>query len=160
MCRVAGMGLCPPCALRAGLPVMCVRRPLCRSLLMLLLLLYPCCTVLQDEELISFLLEQPALRGAVEGVRVVRDKATSVGKGFAFVLFKTQVGGRATASGGVGSSGRVALGSTEGLPSGRAGERLGLVWWSAGGLSWPAPLCAQQRVRSGRAHASSVLHMP
>lgn len=49
----------------------------------------------QDEELIQWLKEGASrvsvLKGAVEGVRVVRDKATSVGKGFAFVLLKSQV---------------------------------------------------------------------
>ncbi|GFR45867.1 hypothetical protein Agub_g7318, partial [Astrephomene gubernaculifera] len=47
-----------------------------------------------DEELIGFMLgharSHPELADAVEAVRVVRDRETSVGKGFAFVLFKTK----------------------------------------------------------------------
>lgn len=50
---------------------------------------------MQDEELIQWLAVEgrsvPGLEGAVEAVRVVRDKATSIGKGFAFVLLKSQV---------------------------------------------------------------------
>lgn len=38
------------------------------------------------------------MAGQVEGVRVVRDRATSVGKGFAFVLFKTQAAARSALS--------------------------------------------------------------
>ena len=33
----------------------------------------------------------PELAGSIEAVRVVRDQATNIGKGFAFVLFKTKV---------------------------------------------------------------------
>ena len=49
---------------------------------------------LQDEELISLFSNAevaPELIGSVEAVRVVRDQATNIGKGFAFVLFKTKV---------------------------------------------------------------------
>ena len=48
----------------------------------------------QDEELIQFFYEAaaeaPELKDAIEAVRLVRDKATNVGKGIAFVLFKTK----------------------------------------------------------------------
>lgn len=58
------------------------------------------CVHLQDEDLIQWLGEQardvPGLEGAVEGVRVVRDKANSVGKGFAFVLLNSQVSAHGT----------------------------------------------------------------
>ena len=50
---------------------------------------------LQDEELIKFFadaaVEAPELMGAVEAVRLVRDKTTNVGKGIAFVMFRTKV---------------------------------------------------------------------
>ena len=49
---------------------------------------------LQDEEVITLFSDAsvaPELQGAVEAVRVVRDPATNIGKGFAFVLFKTKV---------------------------------------------------------------------
>ena len=48
----------------------------------------------QDEEVIKLFSDTsvaPELQGAVEAVRVVRDPATNIGKGFAFVLFKTKV---------------------------------------------------------------------
>jgi hypothetical protein len=58
----------------------------------------------QNEELIQFFCSPEALEGnpelepdaksgkpAVEGVRIVRDSATALGKGFAFVLFRSQV---------------------------------------------------------------------
>lgn len=60
----------------------------------------------QDEELIQFFTCPEALEGcpelspdahggacALEGVRIVRDAQTSLGKGFGFVLFRTKVGG-------------------------------------------------------------------
>ena len=54
-----------------------------------------CVTWLQDEELIKFFadaaVEAPELMGAVEAVRLVRDKTTNVGKGIAFVMFRTKV---------------------------------------------------------------------
>jgi len=33
----------------------------------------------------------PELSDCIEAVRVIRDQATNIGKGFAFVLFKTKV---------------------------------------------------------------------
>ncbi|KAG1655423.1 hypothetical protein FOA52_009094 [Chlamydomonas sp. UWO 241] len=58
----------------------------------------------QDEELISLFgnakaaLVAPELEGAVEAVRIVRDGATNIGKGFAFVLFRTKAAARAALS--------------------------------------------------------------
>ena len=54
----------------------------------------PLCHGLQDEDLIQLFTGDeapPSLRGELEAVRVVRDKATKIGKGFAFVLFRTKV---------------------------------------------------------------------
>ncbi|GIL50273.1 hypothetical protein Vafri_6482, partial [Volvox africanus] len=55
-----------------------------------------------DEELIGMVLGQaviqPELADAVEAVRVVRDRAYNVGKGFAFILFKTKAAARAALS--------------------------------------------------------------
>ena len=48
----------------------------------------------------------PELAAGVEAVRVVRDGATNIGKGFAFVLFKTKV----SRGGGGGRSNRGARG--------------------------------------------------
>ena len=53
---------------------------------------------MQDEQLIGFFHGQPSLEGQVEGVRCVRDRATNVGKGFAFVLFRSREAARAAAS--------------------------------------------------------------
>jgi len=60
--------------------------------------------ILQDEELIQFFTCPEALEGnpelspsanggqpAIEGVRIVRDPATNLNKGFGFVLFRTKV---------------------------------------------------------------------
>lgn len=49
---------------------------------------------LQDEDLISVFNsgeEHPALEGAVEAVRVVRDHHCRVGKGIAYILFRSKV---------------------------------------------------------------------
>ncbi|GLI63198.1 hypothetical protein VaNZ11_006097, partial [Volvox africanus] len=55
-----------------------------------------------DEELIGLVLgqaaTQPELANAVEAVRVVRDRVNNVGKGFAFILFKTKAAARAALS--------------------------------------------------------------
>ncbi|GIL93111.1 hypothetical protein Vretifemale_20562, partial [Volvox reticuliferus] len=55
-----------------------------------------------DEELIELMLgqaaTQPELADAVEAVRVVRDRTNHVGKGFAFILFKTKAAARAALS--------------------------------------------------------------
>ncbi|GAX75941.1 hypothetical protein CEUSTIGMA_g3384.t1 [Chlamydomonas eustigma] len=52
----------------------------------------------RDEDLISLFSNAsvaPELESAVEAVRIVRDPATNIGKGFAFVLFKTKAAARA-----------------------------------------------------------------
>jgi len=46
---------------------------------------------LQDEELYQLFCGIKQLESAVEAVRVIRDRATSLGKGIAYVLFKTRV---------------------------------------------------------------------
>ena len=61
----------------------------------------------QDEELIALFGDAavaPELAAGVEAVRVVRDGATNIGKGFAFVLFKTKASGR-RGSGPIGNKG-------------------------------------------------------
>lgn len=48
----------------------------------------------QDEDVIAHFnsaTHVPELIGAVEAVRLVRDRATNIGKGFGFVLFRTKV---------------------------------------------------------------------
>lgn len=50
--------------------------------------------VVQEEDLISIYnsgQEQPAMEGAVEAVRIVRDNHSRIGKGIAYVLFRTKV---------------------------------------------------------------------
>jgi RNA recognition motif-containing protein len=49
---------------------------------------------LQEEDLIGLFNsghEQPALEGAVDAVRIIRDSHSRVGKGIAYILFKTKV---------------------------------------------------------------------
>ncbi|KIY92669.1 hypothetical protein MNEG_15295 [Monoraphidium neglectum] len=48
-----------------------------------------------EEELVAAFSQGPELQGALEAVRVVRDAKTNIGKGFAFVLFKTKAAARA-----------------------------------------------------------------
>lgn len=52
---------------------------------------------LKDEDLIAVFNDasDSVLRDSVEAVRVVRDQKTNIGKGFAFVLFKTKAAARA-----------------------------------------------------------------
>lgn len=45
----------------------------------------------QDEELYQLFCSIKQLESSVEAVRVVRDRHTSLGKGIAYVLFKTRV---------------------------------------------------------------------
>lgn len=51
-----------------------------------------CDPSLQDEELYQLFCSIPNLGTSVEAVRVVRDPHLNVGKGIAYVLFKTKVG--------------------------------------------------------------------
>jgi hypothetical protein len=52
----------------------------------------PTVLLAQDEEVYQ-LFDRGEMEGQVEAVRVVRDNMTAIGKGFAFVLFKTKVRG-------------------------------------------------------------------
>jgi nucleolar protein 12 len=50
-----------------------------------------CELFVQDEELYQLFSGIPNLESSVEAVRVVRDPHLNVGKGIAYVLFKTRV---------------------------------------------------------------------
>lgn len=45
----------------------------------------------QDEEIYQLFAGLPNMNSSVEAIRVVRDPGTSMGKGIAYVLFKTKV---------------------------------------------------------------------
>ena len=59
-------------------------------LLLLLFLILDICS-LQDEEIYQLFCSIDSLESSIEAVRVIRDPHTSVGKGIAYVLFKTRV---------------------------------------------------------------------
>lgn len=57
----------------------------------LYLLIFECASILQDEEVYQLFCGIKDMESSIEAFRIIRDPHNNVGKGFAYVLFKTRV---------------------------------------------------------------------